>query len=88
MFAPKKYMLHLHKYSDPLLSTLLKHLWQRLQPRYFLGMTLQCLAKVFTPLAFFLFCFIATCNLNGFLFGFLVVDIHKIVQIGEVKCRK
>ena len=32
---------HLHKYSDPLLSTLLKHLWQRLQPRVFLGMTLQ-----------------------------------------------
>ena len=23
--------LHLHKYSDPLFSTLLKHLWQRLQ---------------------------------------------------------
>ena len=32
---------HLHKYSDPLLSTLLKHLWQRLQPLVFLGMTLQ-----------------------------------------------
>jgi hypothetical protein len=31
----------LHKYSDPLLSTLLKHLWQRLQPWVFLGMTLQ-----------------------------------------------
>ena len=30
-----------HKYSEPLLSTLLKHLWQRLQPRVFLGMTLQ-----------------------------------------------
>jgi hypothetical protein len=28
---------HLHKYSDPLLSTLLKHLWQRIQPRVFLG---------------------------------------------------
>ena len=26
---------HLHKYSDPLLSTLLKHLWQRLQPQVF-----------------------------------------------------
>ena len=25
-------MSHLHKYSDPLLSTLLKQLWQRLQP--------------------------------------------------------
>jgi hypothetical protein len=32
---------HLHKYSDPLLSTLLKHLWQRLQPQVFLGMMLQ-----------------------------------------------
>ena len=31
---------HLHKYSDPLLSTLLKHLWQRLQTQVF-GMTLQ-----------------------------------------------
>ena len=32
---------HLRNYSAPLLSTLLKHLWQRLQPRVFLGMTLQ-----------------------------------------------
>ena len=32
---------HLHKYSDPLLSTFLKPLWQRLQPCVFLGMTLQ-----------------------------------------------
>jgi hypothetical protein len=31
---------HLHMYSDPLLSTFLKHLWQRLQLRVFLGMTL------------------------------------------------
>ena len=31
---------HLHKYSDPLLSTLLKRLWQRLQPPVFLAMTL------------------------------------------------
>ena len=30
---------HLYKYSDPLFSTLLKHFWQRLQPRVFLGMT-------------------------------------------------
>ena len=37
----KTAILHLHKYSDPLLSTLLKHLWQRLQTRVFLGMTLQ-----------------------------------------------
>ena len=34
-----KELSHLHKYSYPLLSTLLKHLWQRLQPRVFLGMT-------------------------------------------------
>ena len=34
-------ILHLHKFSDPLLSILLKHLWQRLQPRVFLGMMLQ-----------------------------------------------
>jgi hypothetical protein len=33
--------MHLHKYSDPLFGTLLKHLWQRLQPGVFLGMTLQ-----------------------------------------------
>ena len=32
---------HLYKYSDPLLSTLLKHLWQQLQLHVFLGMTLQ-----------------------------------------------
>ena len=32
---------HLHKYSDPLLSTLLKHLWQRLQPQIFLGVMIQ-----------------------------------------------
>ena len=32
-------MLRFHKYSDPLLQTLLKNLWQQLQPRVFLGMT-------------------------------------------------
>ena len=37
----KTQILHLHKYSDPLLSTLLKHLWQRLQHRVFMGMMLQ-----------------------------------------------
>lgn len=31
----------MHKYSDPLLTTLLKHLWQWLQPQVFLGMMLQ-----------------------------------------------
>ena len=37
----KNEISHSHKYSDPLLSTLPKHLWQRLQPWVFLGMTLQ-----------------------------------------------
>ena len=37
----KTEITHLHKYSDPLLSTLLKHLWQRLKPQVFVGMTLQ-----------------------------------------------
>ena len=41
----RKFMIffisHLRKYSDPLLSTLLKLIWQRLQPRVFLGMMLQ-----------------------------------------------
>ena len=32
---------YLHKCSDPFLITLLKHLWQRLQPWVFLGMMLQ-----------------------------------------------
>jgi hypothetical protein len=36
-----------------------------------------------SPLVFFLFCCITTCNLNGFLFN--AMNIHKIVQIGEVK---
>jgi hypothetical protein len=36
----KKKILHLHKFSDPLLSILLKHLWQCLQPWVFLSMTL------------------------------------------------
>ncbi len=34
---------HLHKFSDPLLSTWLKHLWQQLQPWDFLGMMQQAL---------------------------------------------
>ena len=45
----------------------------------------SALQKVFIPLAFFVFCCITTCNLNRFLFGFHVMDIHKIVQIGEIK---
>jgi hypothetical protein len=36
----------------------------------------------FSPLA--LFCFITTCNLNGFLFGFHVMDMHKIVKNYEL----
>ena len=32
---------HLHKHSDLLHSTLLKHFWQRLQPQVLLGMSLQ-----------------------------------------------
>ena len=32
---------HLHKYSDPLLRTLLKHIWQRLQHRVLLDLMLQ-----------------------------------------------
>jgi hypothetical protein len=31
----KREISHVHKYSDPVLSTLLKHLWQQLQPRVF-----------------------------------------------------
>ncbi|KAM9537119.1 coatomer subunit zeta-1 isoform 1-T1 [Salvelinus alpinus] len=34
--------------------------------------------KYSSPLAFFLFCCITTCNLNGCLFGFHVMDIHKM----------
>ncbi len=41
----KKNISHLHKYSDPWLSTWLKHLWQQLQPWIFLGMT----QKLCTP---------------------------------------
>ena len=39
--SPACPLVVLPHYSDPLLSALLKHLWQRLQPRVFLGMTLQ-----------------------------------------------
>ena len=44
----------------------------------------SALQKYSPTLAFFLFCGITTCNLNRFLFGFNVMDIHKTVQIGEV----
>jgi hypothetical protein len=36
-----KKLSHLYYYSDPLLSTLLKWLWQRIEPRVLLGMMLQ-----------------------------------------------
>ena len=49
--------------------------------------TVPCKMNSF-PLAVFLFCCITTCNLNWFLFGFHVMDINKIVQIGEVKQNK
>lgn len=32
---------HVHKYSQPLLNTLLKHVWQQLQSGVFLSMMLQ-----------------------------------------------
>ena len=43
---------------------------------------IQCLAKVFIPLGVY----ITICNWNRF--GFNVMDIHKIVQIGQVKWKK
>jgi hypothetical protein len=39
--------MHLHKNSDPLLSTLLKHLWQRFQPLVFLGYDAISLAHLY-----------------------------------------
>ena len=42
--------------------------------------------KVFIPLGFSYF--VTTCNLIGFLFVFHVMDIHNIVQLGEVKWKK
>jgi hypothetical protein len=47
---------------------------------------LGCLAKVFSLLAFSLFCCIKTCHLNIFLFGFHEMD--KTVQIDEEKKQK
>ena len=38
-----KMKIHLYKYSDPLLSTLLKHLRQLLQPRVLSDMTNTCI---------------------------------------------
>ena len=60
------------------LSVNTKHSWTHMTEE------IQCLAKVFTLRFSYFFC-ITTCNLYGFLFGFHVMDIHKIVQIGEVK---
>ena len=47
---------HLHKYSDPLLNTLLKHHWQQLQPRVFLGIMLQALHTGIWGVSPILFC--------------------------------
>jgi hypothetical protein len=41
--------------------------------------------RIHPPWRFSIFCCITTCNLNGFLIGFHVMDIHKIVKIGKVK---
>jgi hypothetical protein len=49
------------------------------------GMNYSALQKYSSPLVFFIFCYITNCNLNVFLFGFHVMDIHNIVLIGEVK---
>ena len=46
MTKQKIYISHLHKNSYPLLSTLLKHLWQRLQPRL-LGYDATSLAHLY-----------------------------------------
>ena len=62
--------------------------WQNEEKKLFYTTVIQCLPKYSPHLAFFLFCCITTCYLNGFLFGFHVIDIHKIVQIGEVKWKK
>ena len=43
IMTKQKQVLDIHKYSEPLLSTLLKHLWQRLQPRVFLAHTCFCI---------------------------------------------
>uniref|UniRef100_A0A8C8MH78 Protein kinase domain-containing protein n=1 Tax=Oncorhynchus tshawytscha TaxID=74940 RepID=A0A8C8MH78_ONCTS len=48
----------------------------------------SALQKYSSPLVFILFCCITTCNLNGFLFGFHVMDILTIVQIVEGKFLK
>jgi hypothetical protein len=48
----------------------------------------SALQKYSSPMVFYLFCCITTCNLNRFLFVFHVMDTHKIVQIGEVKFQK
>jgi hypothetical protein len=60
-------------------------MWPKLKSMQTETGRLCALQKYSSPLAFSLFCGITTCNLNGFLFGFHVMDVHKMVQIGEVK---
>jgi hypothetical protein len=45
----KNLISHLHKYSEPLLSTLLTHLWQRLKPQVFWGITLHAWTSNMAP---------------------------------------
>ncbi len=47
----KRKKSHVHKYSQPLLNTLLKHLWHQLQPQIFLGMMLQALLIIIWQLS-------------------------------------
>ena len=58
---------HLNNYSDPLLSTLLKHLLQSLQPRVFMGMT----HKLGTPV------------FRDFFLPFFSADPLKLIQVGS-----
>lgn len=46
-FVKKTKVQHADKYSQPLLSTSLKHLWQQLQPPMFLSTMLQAFTSVF-----------------------------------------
>ncbi len=45
-----------HMYSQPLLNTLLKHLWHRLQPQVFLSMMLQAWPTYFWAVSPILLC--------------------------------
>ncbi|MBN3309037.1 RFFL ligase, partial [Amia calva] len=47
---------HVHKYSQPLLNSLLKHLWHQLQPQVFWSMMLQAWHTYFWAVPPILFC--------------------------------